>query len=245
MNVGTQSHVVGEIPTYVIGVVIKGDVVPVPPPIATVSGIGGRYVEIIAPEPETARTASLQMPDMTRAKSAVEMPVLPRMVEMETHILASPVVSHPLAIRMNVRTVGMIIVVPERTVRISRGAVILLWSTAGNIAVVGVVMISFPVIVLGETAKRKEQTGSQKGNGSYSHQHLGSWSLASKLLSRGGEKEVALGILLRGTRSLSTPVLLVSGMELRVRYCPKYMTCMYVPSLTLYARYQPGWSGSS
>jgi len=177
VNVGAQPHVVGEIPTYVIGVVIEGDVVSVPIPIVTIPGIVGRYVEIIAPKPESARTAPLQMPDMARAKSAVEMPVLPRMVDMETDILPSPVVSHPLATRMNVRTVGMIIMVPERTVLISGGAMILGGPAAGNISAVGVVMISFTVIVftvimLGETGKREDQTGSQKGNNSRSHRHL-------------------------------------------------------------------------
>jgi hypothetical protein len=102
-----QPHVVGQVPADVIGVVINHNLVGIPQPVTAKAQIIWRDAEVKAAEPESRRTSSSQMPDVMRAKSAGEVPVLPRMIEMIVRIVLPGIVPDPLAIWMNVRSIRM------------------------------------------------------------------------------------------------------------------------------------------
>jgi hypothetical protein len=105
VNVCTEPHVVGEIPTHVVGIFIDHNLIAVPQPIADVAHVDRGHAEIESAEPETAGAASGKPPDVMGPKASAEVAVLPRVIEMQF----GPrfLVSDPRAVVMDVRSVGM------------------------------------------------------------------------------------------------------------------------------------------
>ncbi len=121
MNVSAQTHVIGEIPAIVVGVFVDDNVVPVPKPVATVVQIKRRDAEVEATKPEAAGPAATDTPDMAPAEAAGEAAMFPRVLEVEAGIIASGVVSNPLAVVVDVRGFGMSLAVFERRMGVSAG----------------------------------------------------------------------------------------------------------------------------
>jgi len=114
VNVGTEAHVVGEIPAIVVGVFVDDDVVAVPEPVTTVVQIKRSDAKEEAAKPEAARTTSPEAPTVAAAEAAGEAAVLPGVIEVEAAIIAAEIVSHPLAVAVDVRGFGMTFAVAER-----------------------------------------------------------------------------------------------------------------------------------
>lgn len=104
MHVGAESRVVGEVPAFVIRIVVDNDVIVVPIPIINVAEIEGSYAEVISAEPEAVGPATTQAPHVTRSDSALEAAMLPGAVEVEPGIAAAIGVANPLVILVNVRS---------------------------------------------------------------------------------------------------------------------------------------------
>lgn len=104
VNVRPQPHIVGQIPSNVIRIVVDDDIIRVPVPLAAIAYVVGSDAEEEPTEPETARTTSCEVPNVTRAKPSREMPVLPGMIEVVVRIIPTRVVPNPL-IAIDVRGV--------------------------------------------------------------------------------------------------------------------------------------------
>ena len=160
MDVGAKPHVVGEIPAVVIGIVVEGDVVAIPPPIPAVAGIKGRDVEIISSEPEASGTTSGEMPDVSAAEPAVKAAMFPGMVHMEAGVFATVIVSHPFAVVVDVRVFGMAFMVAEGSMLIvlaMRRSVIRLRAMGGDVSATDIVVVPVTMVsVLGDGWQRKD-----------------------------------------------------------------------------------------
>ena len=113
MDVGSQPHVVGQIPAIVIRIVVEDDVVIIPIPVIAIADVEGCDAEIVSAEPEAARTTAPKTPDMAASDGEREVAVLPGMVKMEAGVVASGVMSYPAVVGMNVRGLGMAGLVTE------------------------------------------------------------------------------------------------------------------------------------
>lgn len=107
MDVGAEADVIGQVPAVVIGILVDDDLVGVPEPIVAVIEVRGRDGEIKAAEPEALAIAAGDAPDVAAAEAAVEVAVLPRMIEMETGVIAAGIVADPLAVGVDVRSFRM------------------------------------------------------------------------------------------------------------------------------------------
>jgi hypothetical protein len=76
-------------------------------PVGDVGILVGKNAEAKAPEPKSIRAAALQVEDMTRSEATCKVSVLPGMIQMETLIAASGIVTNPFAIGMHVRAIRM------------------------------------------------------------------------------------------------------------------------------------------
>lgn len=126
VDVLAQAHVVGEIPTQVIRILIENDVVGIPKPVGAVCIVVWSDGKVVAAKPEALRTAARQTPAMLRPKSTREMSVSPRAVDLVVGIVAAAIVTDPLAIGVHVRRVGMAFLVAEVS------AVLLRWMLFGS-----------------------------------------------------------------------------------------------------------------
>jgi hypothetical protein len=88
VNVGAQPHIIGEVPSDVVGVFVNHDVVAVPIPAIGICKVKRSYAEVKAAKPETSRVATLDVP-----------------------AVPAPVMTDPLAIAVDVGSFGMIVVV--------------------------------------------------------------------------------------------------------------------------------------
>jgi hypothetical protein len=107
VNVGAQPHVVSEIPAFVVGVFINHDIVAVPQPVVRVGEVKRGDAEVVAAKPETAGIASLNAPAVSTAKAAIEAAMFPGVIDVETDVIAPAFVSHPFAVVVNVRGLGV------------------------------------------------------------------------------------------------------------------------------------------
>jgi hypothetical protein len=117
VDVCAKPHVVGEIPTIMIGVFVDHDVIAVPVPITAVARVKWRYAEIEAAEPKAAGTASGEMPNVSAAETSCKAAVFPRVVEVEAGVVASLIVPDPLAVVVNVRGFRVSFLIAEGAVR--------------------------------------------------------------------------------------------------------------------------------
>lgn len=87
VNVGAQADVVGQVPAHVVGIIVNDDVIAGPVPVVTIAKVRGGDAEVEAAEPEAARTAASETPDVFGTKPGGEMAVRPGMIEMEAGVL--------------------------------------------------------------------------------------------------------------------------------------------------------------
>src|ERR1700742_3604133 len=107
MHVGSQPHVVSEIPARMVGIFIDHNVVARPIPTVAVSVVIGSNAEVEAPEPEAGWSPSGQMPPVRRPEAAGKVPMLPGMVKVVVGIARPRVMPNPPPIGFHVRRIGM------------------------------------------------------------------------------------------------------------------------------------------
>jgi hypothetical protein len=115
VDIGAESRIIGEIPTWVIWVVVYRDVVGVPQPVAGVVIVVRRDTPVKAAEPETVPASSFEAINVVAANFAAEASVLPGMVKMVVSIAAARIVTDPMiTFSVNVRSFGMALLVAIR-----------------------------------------------------------------------------------------------------------------------------------
>lgn len=145
-----------------IRIVVKGDVVAIPPPVAAVAGIKGRDVEVISAEPEAAGTAAGEMPDVAAAESTFESAMFPGMLHMESGVFAAVIVSHPFAVAVDVRVFGMAFMIAEGVLVVlvvlaTRRSVVSARTMVGNVSATDITMVAIMMVsVLSDGRQRKE-----------------------------------------------------------------------------------------
>jgi len=158
MHIRAQPHVVRQVPSDVVGVLVDHDAVAVPEPVVAVVIVVWGDVEVVAAEPEAVPAAAGYHENMARTKAAVVVAVLPGMVEMVVNLVSPVLVADPSAIlAVDVRSVGMsftvakaalvavMMVVMVATVIVA----VLLRSVMRNVFVVVVaIMIAVPVVIV-------------------------------------------------------------------------------------------------
>lgn len=172
MNVGAQSHIVGEIPSSVVGIFVNCHVVAVPIPVIAVCKVERGDSEVVAAKPETAGIAALDPPAVPAPEPTIKAAVFPGMVNVKTVVVAAKIVPHPFAVVVDVRGFGMIVAVAV-------GMPVVVAVVFMPVAVVAVVMIScrpatrnvptpdvvvtvvsvVMIVSLGERGKREDEGG--------------------------------------------------------------------------------------
>ena len=107
VHVSAESRVVGQIPAFVIRIIVDHDVIVVPIPIINVAEIEGSYAEVKSAEPEAAGSSAAQAPHVTRSDSALEAAMLPRVVKVKSGIATAIGVADPFVILVDVRSFGV------------------------------------------------------------------------------------------------------------------------------------------
>ena len=121
MNVGSQAHVVRQVPAHVVGIVIDDYVIRIPEPVVAVIVVIRRNGKKESAECKPFAVAAADPPDVMRANRSGEMPVLPGMVEMIVRVAASAIVSDPMVVlSMNVRSLRMSLGIVEFTMLVLR-----------------------------------------------------------------------------------------------------------------------------
>ena len=120
MDIGAEPDVVGQVPAVVVGIFVNHDIVAIPEPIAAIAEVEGGYAETKTAEPEAVRASAAKMPHMAAAEAAGEVSVLKGMIEMIVNVAAAGVVANPLAVVMDVGSVGMPRFVVEMRGRLRR-----------------------------------------------------------------------------------------------------------------------------
>jgi len=115
VNVGAKSYVVGEVPAFVVGIVVDDDVVAIPEPVVAETKVIGRNAEIKTAEPEATGATTAEVPDVAAADAAGEASVLPGMVEVVVNVVAASVMADPFAVGVDVRSVWVTGLVVEVT----------------------------------------------------------------------------------------------------------------------------------
>ena len=132
MDIRSQSRVVGEIPSYVVRIVVDDDVIADPIPAAAVGQIIGCNAPVPPVEPEAAWSATDQTPPVCRSKSAREAAMLPRVIQVIVRIIATRVVTDPFIARVHVWSIGMTRLVIEVPLRLCFHITLMgLWCGAG------------------------------------------------------------------------------------------------------------------
>jgi len=165
MNIRSEPDVVGQVPAVMIGVIVDDDVVAVPEPVPTVIRIEGGDVEVESAEPEAAWTAAPEVPDVATADPAFKMAMFPGMVEVKVGVVASLVVTDPLAVAVNVRGIGMAFSVAEALFGgiLTRRGGVRGWGTVVRYVASSDTMASATVItVLSPKGQRKNERESEE-----------------------------------------------------------------------------------
>jgi hypothetical protein len=166
----------------VVGVFVNHHVVAVPIPGIAVGKVKRCHAEVEAAKPETTGIAALYAPPVSTAEATIKAAVLPGMVEMETSVIASRVVTDPFAVVVDVRGLRMAVAVPKRVlvaivmvvivaIVFMPVAVISLRTMVRNVSSTDVVVAVVAIVVLvflGECRHRQEQ-GDRKHSGKQFH----------------------------------------------------------------------------
>src|ERR1700739_3911010 len=113
--IGSQPHVVSQVPAVVVGILVDDDVVAIPPPVVAEADVIRRNAEVETAKPKAIRAASLQVPGMPATEAAPKAAMLPGVIKVIVAIIVAGVVTDPLAIGMNMGRVRMSLVVVEVT----------------------------------------------------------------------------------------------------------------------------------
>jgi hypothetical protein len=111
VDIGAESHVVGEIPAFMVWVIVDHDLVAVPKPVIAVGEVKGGNAEIKAAKPETVGTAARDAPHVATAEASVIATVLPGMIEVKAGIVSPGVMPDPLAVVVDVRGFGVVFLI--------------------------------------------------------------------------------------------------------------------------------------
>src|SRR5580658_4853928 len=98
VDVGAQPYVVRQIPAIMVGVFVDDDLIAVPEPVTAEAEVESGHTEVEAAKPEAARTASGDAPHVAAAEAAGEVAVLPGMIEVESGVSRSSVMTDPGAV---------------------------------------------------------------------------------------------------------------------------------------------------
>jgi hypothetical protein len=165
----------------VVGIVIDDDLIGSPIPVTGVSKVKRGYAEVEAAKPKAAGAPSLNAPLVAAAEAAGEAAMLEGMVYVIASIVSSGVVSHPLAVVVDVRRFGVarLVAIGPRCIFLSgRGflsrcgllsrrcclacaSMRRWWTVRRNVATTYGVTALLMVIVLCEGGKGKEQRYSE------------------------------------------------------------------------------------
>ena len=107
VSVGTEPHVISQIPAIVVRILIDHDLVGIPKPVTHEAEIGRGNAEEEAIESETLRTASREVKYVAWSEATCKASVLPGMIEMIGRVVAAGIMSDPLVVRVNVRSFWM------------------------------------------------------------------------------------------------------------------------------------------
>ena len=134
MHIGAEAHVVGEIPSGMVGVFVDDDLVGVPEPAVAEGDVSRSNIPIPAVEPEAAGAAAGETPNMGAAKAAGEVAVGEWLIHMVAGIVGAGVVTDPGLSVIDVRNVGVAGLVAVIAVLGRAG----LWRVAGLLELRGV-----------------------------------------------------------------------------------------------------------
>jgi len=96
-----------------VGVVVDHDVIVVPIPVVHISDIKGSDAEIVSAEPKAGRPPAPQPPHEARPETALEVAVFPRMIQVEAGVVRPLLVSDPFAVMVDVRGLGMSLLIAQ------------------------------------------------------------------------------------------------------------------------------------
>jgi hypothetical protein len=107
VGIGAQPHVISQVIAFVVRVLVNHDLIAIPEPAGAEGDVEGSHAEEEAAESEALGSPSRKMPDMTGAKAAGEVSMLPGMVEVVIGVTLAGIVSYPLTVSVNVRSLRM------------------------------------------------------------------------------------------------------------------------------------------
>lgn len=165
MHIGSKAHVVGQVPSHVVWVVIDHDRIRGPIPIGAEANVVRRHVEIKSAKPEAARPSASKTPNVAAANLTRKVPMFPRMVETIVRIIAAGIMPHPHVIRVYVRCRGMPLLAFHHRAALTfrrrrRGMSHRRWAVRGNVAPSDLMASSggsFMTLLLGENRNRADQ----------------------------------------------------------------------------------------
>ena len=92
----SQPDVVGEVPAWIVGIIVQDDVVVVPLPVSAIIVVVRRNLKEEAAKLEALAVSAVKAPNVTRADGLREAAVFPRVVGMIVGVMS--LMSHPLVI---------------------------------------------------------------------------------------------------------------------------------------------------
>ena len=119
VNVGTQSHVVGEIPAVMVRVFIDHDLIGIPEPVAAETDVWSRDAEEEAAKAKALWTSSGKSPDMARPKTAGKATMFKGTIEMIRGVVSARVMADPFVVRVHVRSFRVSGFIGETSIRLS------------------------------------------------------------------------------------------------------------------------------
>jgi hypothetical protein len=171
VDVGAQSRVVGEIPAFVVGVIVDHDIVAIPIPVIAIGQVKRGDAEVETAKPESAGIAAFDAPPVSTAEATVEAAMFPRMLKVEACVFAPGIVPDPFAVAVDVRSFGMILtvaigapvpaIVPVIVLVLVRVAMIGRGAVARNVSATNVALM-FVFVSLRQRWEGEEQDRSKK-----------------------------------------------------------------------------------
>jgi hypothetical protein len=111
VHISPESRVIGQVPAWIVGIVIEDDVVRIPEPAVAIGQVIRRNAEVESAEEKPVRAPAAEPVDIARSKAAGEVAVLPGMVKVIVRVAAG--VADPAAVVVNMRRIGMAGLVAE------------------------------------------------------------------------------------------------------------------------------------
>ncbi len=123
MHIRAQAHVIGKIPTAMVGIGVDDNLIGVPEPAVAEGNVGRGDIPVPAIEPEAGRSTAGKMPHMTAAKATGELAMRKGLVEVVAGIGRAGIVTYPgFAIYMrDIGVAGLVTVIAIRFSRMRRG----------------------------------------------------------------------------------------------------------------------------